>query len=120
MANQGRVGKMESGSNSCTDGDAWFFGECVLVSGEQPEAKPHTSIFRTACEMIGVAACEAVMVGDSLVDDIQGGNNAGLLATVWVSGGGGSEQTFSDGQKPSHTIATVLDLESVLSQIKTS
>jgi len=30
------------------------------------------------------------MIGDSLPADIQGGQNAGLAATVWVNRGGGA------------------------------
>merc|ERR1711933_34502 len=61
---------------SACDADA-LFGEKLLVSGEQPHGKPHPSIFHTACKLLDAAPGEAVMVGDSLVDDIQGGTNAG-------------------------------------------
>eukprot|EP00411_Alexandrium_monilatum_P116887 CAMPEP_0175679870 /NCGR_PEP_ID=MMETSP0097-20121207/24504_1 /TAXON_ID=311494 /ORGANISM="Alexandrium monilatum, Strain CCMP3105" /LENGTH=311 /DNA_ID=CAMNT_0016986701 /DNA_START=21 /DNA_END=957 /DNA_ORIENTATION=- len=70
---------------SC-DAASFFDERALVVSGEQPEAKPHASIFLTACERLSVAPHEAVMVGDSLASDVQGGINAGLLATVWVQG----------------------------------
>lgn len=113
-------------------GAAALFGPsdfCAVVSGEQPAAKPDPSIFRTALKMMGVDPGETIMVGDSLVHDIQGGIRAGLLATVWVRGasaGGGtaglSQAPSGDGGKPvqpSYTIASVVELESVLRSLAT-
>ncbi|KAH9309753.1 hypothetical protein KI387_037664, partial [Taxus chinensis] len=57
----------------------------ILVGGEEVHQKPHKSIFLKACELVGVRPEESVMVGDSLKADIQGGINAGYLATVWVN-----------------------------------
>ncbi len=45
--------------------------------------KPHPSIFQAALTAAGVAAHEAVMVGDSLSHDVHGALNAGLRA-VWL------------------------------------
>ncbi|MGD9905646.1 MAG: HAD family hydrolase [Vicinamibacterales bacterium] len=45
--------------------------------------KPHRSIFDAALRDAGVAAAEALMVGDSLHADVQGALNAGLRA-VWL------------------------------------
>ncbi|XP_001640674.3 N-acylneuraminate-9-phosphatase [Nematostella vectensis] len=58
--------------------------DAIIISGEQPEAKPCVSIFQTACDAIGLAPEDCVMIGDNLVDDIQGGRDAGVRATVWV------------------------------------
>ena len=55
------------------------------------------------------------MVGDSLDTDIQGGFNAGVRATVWISGAG----VVPDGSvKPDYTIPTVLDLPHILAQLE--
>jgi len=45
--------------------------------------KPHPSIFQAALAAAGVAAHEAVMVGDSLKADVEGALGAGLRA-VWL------------------------------------
>eukprot|EP00929_Paragymnodinium_shiwhaense_P009971 TRINITY_DN114432_c0_g1_i1.p1 TRINITY_DN114432_c0_g1~~TRINITY_DN114432_c0_g1_i1.p1 ORF type:complete len:301 (+),score=54.62 TRINITY_DN114432_c0_g1_i1:55-903(+) len=92
-----------------------FFGDKVVVSGEQPQAKPHPSIFRTTCELLGVALGEAVMVGDSLNADIQGGINAGLRGTVWVQAAQPAPAA-GKGPVPTRTIESVLELEAVLAE----
>jgi len=92
---------------------AAFFGENIVVSGEQPQWKPHASIFKTALAMLGVEPGEAIMVGDSLCADIQGGINANLLGTVWIQGGNAAPEGLP---QPTCSIANVVDLESVLPQ----
>jgi HAD superfamily hydrolase (TIGR01549 family) len=44
--------------------------------------KPHRSIFESALQQIGVAAHEAVMVGDSLPADIAGARGLGMRAVL--------------------------------------
>ncbi|KAI5056576.1 hypothetical protein GOP47_0028394 [Adiantum capillus-veneris] len=56
----------------------------ILVGGEQPDEKPHKDIFLKACKMVGCEPDKAIFVGDTLKTDIQGGFNAGFLATVWI------------------------------------
>lgn len=58
--------------------------ELVVVSGEWGVAKPDPSIFAHALERLGADPADAVMVGDSLVKDIDGAVGAGLSA-VWVN-----------------------------------
>ena len=55
------------------------------------------------------------MVGDSLAADVQGGINAGLLATVWVCGA--QSELPAGAPRPTYTISRICDLESVLDQI---
>jgi len=54
-----------------------------LISGavssfEHGFMKPHPSIFRAALQLLEVEAADAVMVGDSVVHDVQGARDAGL------------------------------------------
>jgi len=56
------------------DVDAW------LSSGAHGKVKPSPSIFRAALELLEVEASEAVMVGDSLGDDIDGARAIGMRA----------------------------------------
>ena len=44
--------------------------------------KPHRSIFEEALRLAGVAAEEALMVGDSLAADVRGALGAGLRAVL--------------------------------------
>ena len=49
-----------------------------ISSSEHGYMKPHPSIFRAALDKVGVAADESVMVGDSLLHDIEGARRAGM------------------------------------------
>ena len=44
--------------------------------------KPHAAIFRLALERAGLAAHEALFVGDSMVADVAGANRAGLISVL--------------------------------------
>ncbi|XP_053292689.1 N-acylneuraminate-9-phosphatase [Pleuronectes platessa] len=91
------------------------FFNAIVVGGEHAEQKPFLSIFTLCFNMLGVEAQDCVMVGDSLDTDIQGGFNAGVRATVWISSAGG---TVPEGSvKPDYTVPTVLDLPHVLEQL---
>ncbi len=53
--------------------------------------KPHPSIFEAALKLAGVPATDAVMVGDSLSQDIEGARRVGMRGVLvrrseWVSG----------------------------------
>jgi HAD superfamily hydrolase (TIGR01549 family) len=47
-------------------------------------AKPDAAIFHAACQALGVAPADAVYVGDDILLDVQGAQNAGLRA-VWMN-----------------------------------
>ncbi|XP_060943485.1 N-acylneuraminate-9-phosphatase [Limanda limanda] len=91
------------------------FFDAIVVGGEHAEQKPFLSIFTLCFNMLGVEAQDCVMVGDSLDTDIQGGFNAGVRATVWISSGGGAVPEGS--VKPDYTVPTVLGLPHVLEQL---
>lgn len=54
----------------------------AVSSAEHGYMKPHRSIFETALARAGVAASEAVMVGDSLRADIEGARAIGMRAVL--------------------------------------
>lgn len=56
--------------------------DLVIVSGDEPEDKPHASIFLKACNHLNQIPKNCVMVGDSVKKDIRGANAAGLGASV--------------------------------------
>jgi HAD superfamily hydrolase (TIGR01549 family) len=52
--------------------------DAAISSGAFGRTKPHASIFRAALEGLGVEPHEAVMVGDSLEDDVEGARALGM------------------------------------------
>lgn len=86
----------------------------ILVGGEEPNEKPHKDIFMKACKMVGCEPETAIMVGDNLKTDIQGGLNAKFLATIWVDLHGLGETV--GGPKPHHIVRNILELHDILKQ----
>ncbi len=56
--------------------------DALLTSRVHGKTKPHESIFRDLLALLDVAAAEAVMVGDSLEDDIDGARAVGMRAVL--------------------------------------
>lgn len=54
----------------------------TVSSSEHGLMKPHSSIFAAALQLVGVSAGDAVMVGDSVRQDIDGALRAGLRAVL--------------------------------------
>jgi putative hydrolase of the HAD superfamily len=54
----------------------------ALSSSEHGYLKPHPSIFEAALRLVGVPACDAVMVGDSLTHDILGARRIGMAGIL--------------------------------------
>ena len=59
--------------------------DCIILSWDLGIRKPDPEIFQFTLQNLGVKSCEAIHVGDSLEDDIQGAKNAGMK-TVWIKG----------------------------------
>ncbi len=56
--------------------------DCAVGSKSHGRAKPHASIFERALTILDVRAGEAVMVGDSYADDIEGARALGMRAIL--------------------------------------
>jgi HAD superfamily hydrolase (TIGR01662 family) len=56
--------------------------DAVLTSGVHGKTKPHETIFRRMLELLEIAPEEAVMVGDTLEDDIEGAHAVGMRAVL--------------------------------------
>lgn len=56
--------------------------DAVLTSGAHGKTKPHETIFRRMLELLDVEAGEAVMVGDTLEDDVEGALRVGMRAVL--------------------------------------
>ena len=54
----------------------------AVSSSDHGLMKPHPSIFSAALQLAGVPARDAMMVGDSLRQDVEGGLGAGMRATL--------------------------------------
>jgi putative hydrolase of the HAD superfamily len=83
LASRGiRVGLI-SNSHRCLDSFQSHFELNGLIAGtlsssEHGFLKPHPSIFESALALLGVGAAESVMVGDSLLHDVQGARRVGM------------------------------------------
>ena len=56
--------------------------DAVLTSGAHGKAKPHESIFRALLGALEVEPPDAVMVGDTLHDDVEGALAVGMRAVL--------------------------------------
>jgi putative hydrolase of the HAD superfamily len=52
--------------------------DAAVSSGVHGKTKPHPTIFRAALDRLGVEAGAAVMVGDSIEDDVEGAKAVGM------------------------------------------
>jgi putative hydrolase of the HAD superfamily len=59
----------------------------VVTSADVGAAKPDPALFRRALELAGVPAAEAVHVGDSLDNDVEGARAAGIRPLLLVRQG---------------------------------
>jgi HAD superfamily hydrolase (TIGR01549 family) len=74
-------------SNSSRDLDEFVAhhglrADAVLTSHVHGKTKPHRTIFRAMLERLAVAPGEAVMVGDTIEDDIEGALAVGMRAVL--------------------------------------
>jgi putative hydrolase of the HAD superfamily len=56
--------------------------DAVLTSAVHGKTKPHATIFRRMLGLLGVDAADAVMVGDTLEDDVEGARAVGMRAVL--------------------------------------
>jgi putative hydrolase of the HAD superfamily len=59
----------------------------AISSSEHGYLKPHPSIFEAALGVVGVTAAEAMMVGDSLAQDIEGARRLGMRGVLVARSG---------------------------------
>ncbi|MGZ4289890.1 MAG: HAD family hydrolase [Gaiellaceae bacterium] len=56
--------------------------DAVLTSGVHGKTKPHETIFRRMLELLAVAPRDALMVGDTIDDDVEGALAVGMRAVL--------------------------------------
>jgi HAD superfamily hydrolase (TIGR01549 family) len=72
----------------------------TVSSSDHGLMKPHPSIFNAALALLGVAAAEAVMVGDSLTHDVEGALNVGMRAVLLNRGDAAAPRVAGDHRVP--------------------
>jgi putative hydrolase of the HAD superfamily len=84
--------------------------DAVIVSGEVGSVKPEVGIFEHALDVLGVGAASALMIGDNLVNDIQGARAAGIRS-VWINR---IEAQPPVGEQPDFVITSLDELPALL------
>jgi putative hydrolase of the HAD superfamily len=83
-----------------------------VSSSEHGYLKPHPSIFNAALQLIGVEAKDAVMVGDSLGQDVAGALSVGMRAVLVRRGSG--NQPFHGNADDFDGVAVIHSLQELL------
>ena len=81
----------------------------IVISGEVGVDKPHRAIFDHTLKLAGVEPARAAHVGDSLLADVAGANNAGVLP-IWLETHFPRSQPTGDEYTPAATIQHVREL----------
>ncbi|XP_019758831.2 N-acylneuraminate-9-phosphatase isoform X2 [Dendroctonus ponderosae] len=90
--------------------------DLILVSGDLSYEKPDKHIFFQACELLNVKPKNCLMVGDKLETDIQGGFDAGLSATVWISRNTHYYLTETD-PKPDYILSNIMEFKYLIANL---
>ncbi len=86
--------------------------DAVVAASSEHQRKPRPQSFRRACRALGVTPAEAVYIGDSLANDVEGALGAGLTP-VWVDRYG-EDYPLPEG---AHRITALEELPDLLSQL---
>ncbi len=88
--------------------------QSLTISDEIGFRKPHSEIFKVACERAGVLPKEAIMVGDSIDNDIVGANHVDMTTIHINRNSDVSLPNIPDGQPgysiSNHTISNLYDI----------
>ena len=86
------------------------FFDVVVISGEENTRKPEPEIFHRALQRIRTKPSEAMMVGDSILEDVAAAKRVGMTA-VWVNRSGEEPELEV---KPDYTIRDLRELLDIL------
>ena len=79
----------------------------------------HSDAERTVFCVTKLGSAQAIHIGDNLVTDIQGGNGAGLKATIWVDRQNiGIPEGVELRSRPTFVVHHVTDLVKLMPQLK--
>jgi HAD superfamily hydrolase (TIGR01549 family) len=79
-----KIGLLSNSSRNLTEfvDHHGISADAVLTSGTHGKTKPHASIFLALLGLLRVEPCQAVMVGDTLHDDVEGALAVGMQAVL--------------------------------------
>ena len=86
------------------------FFDIVVISGEENIRKPEPEIFHRALQRSRAKPSEAMMVGDSILEDVDAAKRVGMTA-VWVNRSGEKPEMEV---KPDYTIRNLRELLDIL------
>jgi len=83
----------------------------ILTSAEVGFRKPHPFIFELALDYFQIRPKDAVVIGDSLAEDILGANNTGI-ASIWVTRRADTPENRANSLRiiPDHSVKNLSDL----------
>jgi len=88
----------------------WF--PTLIISGDLEVRKPEPEYFRIALDRLGIDAAEAVMIGNSLKNDVSGAQSVGIFA-VWLD----REGKDPGDVRPDATITSLAELPALLERL---
>lgn len=89
----------------------------ILTSAACSYRKPHPRIFELALSHWYCPPSEAVMVGDNLVADIRGAQQAGIYG-IWISRRASPEMEKQESVQPDASLSTLLELPAILDRLQ--
>ena len=87
--------------------------QSLTISGEVGVRKPNAKIFKVACERAGILPKEAMVVGDTIENDIVGANRAGMTS-VFIDRKSDVLTPETADEQPDHSISNLYDVLSCL------
>jgi HAD superfamily hydrolase (TIGR01458 family) len=88
-------------------------GQQAIVLG-----KPERAFFEQALNLLGIAAHEALMVGDDIENDIGGAQRAGIRAVLVTTGKHKADSPLLEHVRPAAILPSIADLPAYLEQQK--
>jgi len=125
LARAGILVGLISNSHRCLESFQSHFELHGLVAGavsssEHGFMKPHPSIFQAAMQLVNVAPAEAVMVGDSVRQDVEGALRVGMHAVLLHRSPAPHPDVEMLAAAGVSTITSLRELPDVLSRLKTA
>ena len=77
----------------------------AVSSSDHGYMKPHPSIFRKALQLVGAVASESVMVGDSVLHDIEGARRVGMRGVLLARSPAAGQGRAPEGVEVIRTLA---------------
>jgi putative hydrolase of the HAD superfamily len=113
-----RIGLI-SNSHRCLDSFQQHFALQGLIAGavsssEHGLMKPHPSIFQAALDLVDVKPADALMVGDSVRQDVEGALRAGMRAALLHRGRGAHPEASDLASRGVSVIHSLADLPAIL------